>query len=289
MADNLDAFGNMVRSIRNLYNGVFETAKVQKRNEPYRNSVTSRGGILMADTLTELYEVTGLVARAYQDITSEGTPYDDEDGIVAGNELLLPDNSVLTPSQGWIFARVRPSYAYNTSPNSYNMIVDWSASANERITMLYNATNQKWSLWHTTDAGATTNHVEQTYNHAADELIEILVAWKTNGNASLWMQGLSVVTNGIPSGKIPAVSAAEIYLGVDRVTMANELEGLVDLMVMGIGEVTDDDAELFYAMPATPTIYEIPNNGTTLPSFLWLGNSLDHEPFGVAGEALAGA
>lgn len=278
MADSLD---NMVRVIRNVYNAVFETAEIKKSNTVYRYSVTSQSGILVSEDAALLRDVTGLYARAYTALENSGDPYDAEDGLISGVEVKIPDKSVAPIAQGWIFFKFTPSWAGGSPPHTTPYLF-----SNQPLSTVGWNIRYESGAWTLNYVVTTPESASVAYTHAADEQITVAASWAHPGDLKVWVNAIAPDTHTITKALIPEID--DHHIGWSGIDPGNELEATVQQVVAGIGTLTDDIVLALRDMPADATIYDIPEPVTTLPSFLWNGASLEHEPFGIYGESLYG-
>jgi hypothetical protein len=291
MANNLNAFDNMVRVIRNVYNAVFETASIQKRNQPYRMSVTTRSGILVGEIAAGL--VQALIARAWGGLILDAGTYSPGGGIISTTQLRTANSLHLGhPSQptivdnGWVMLRFTPSWASGAPP--YASVYAWSYHVSGLISLTYNGGN-----WIVNYSGS---NVSVAGSHAIGQKVTIIFAWsKTNNFLRIWRDSAAMVAATLPAAglAISGLATQPSYIGGSASFPTQGLGGTVQLAAWGTGVLTDDMATILKTAEDGADQYEFPLQMEAQLSFLWDGQIIDNPgsvyPLGVVGVSIVAA
>lgn len=291
--NNLNAFGNMVRVIRNLYNAVFETAQASKRNSPFRMSDTTASGLLIGQK--DVGVMQGILGRIWSALANSGTAYDDATGIVAGVTIRL-DNSDSGPLEhtsqgvnfdtGWIMARFTPSWASATPPTSPVYVFNNASGVLRGIQLRF--ASGAWT------GAYDTSVVNRTRSHTAGTKMTVIFAYsKANNYLRLWVNTDAMQTSTIAAAVI-VQGAQAINIGYAAHDAAKELKAVVHLFAMGTGVLTDEMATLLKAMPDGANQFQFPLATEAQLSFIWdggenLSSQNDNFSLGIVGVSLVAA
>lgn len=291
--NNLNAFGNMVRVIRNIYNAVFETAQASKRNSPFRMSDTTASGLLIGQK--DVGVMQGILGRIWSTLVNAGTAYDDATGIVAGVTIRLANGDsrpLVHPSQGanfdtgWIMARFTPSWASASPPTSPVYVFNNASGALRGIQLRF--ASGAWT------GAYDTSVVNRTRSHTAGTKMTVIFAYSKSGNyLRLWVNTDAMQSSTIAAAVITQ-GAQVIDIGYAAHDASKELKAVVHLFAMGTGVLTDEMATLLKAMPDGANQFQFPLSTNAQLSFLWDGgenltSQNDNFSLGVVGVSLVAA
>ena len=289
--NNLQAFGNMVRVIRNVYNAVFETAKASRRNSPFRMSDTTASGLMVGDLDSGVMQ--GILGRVWSPLVNTGgTAYVAATGIVDNVNIKLEanDSEPLTHGSqgvnwdtGWIMARFTSSWASATPPTTPVYVFNNAGAAVRGIQLRFAA-----GAW----TGAyDTSVVSRTRSHTALTKMTVIFAYSKSQNyLRIWVNADAMVVATVAAAVIPQ-SAEAINIGFATHDAGKELHSIVHLFAMGTGVLTDDMATLLKAMPDGANQFQFPIATEAQLSFIWDGGDIltsdkDNFSLGIAGVSL---
>jgi hypothetical protein len=289
MANNLNAFDNMVRVVRNVYNAVFETATIQKRNSPYRMSVTTRSGILIGEIAAGL--IQALIARVWGGVTLFAGTYSAGGGITSTTQIRLESSLQLGhPSQvstidaGWIMIRFTPSWASGSPP--YSPVYAWRYPGG--IILSYVGGNWVGEY--------NTSTVSVAGSHAIGQKVNLIFAWNKTGNfLRIWRDNAAMVQATLPAAALTNSNLSNSFtqIGYHGGDINKGLGATIQLLAWGTGVLTDDMATILKTAADGADQYEFPLQMEAQLSFLWDGQVIDNPgsvySLGVVGVSIVAA
>jgi hypothetical protein len=294
-SNNLQAFGNMIRVIRNMYNAVFETATAAKRNTPFRMSTTTTSGIVIGQVAAGAFQ--GILGRIWSPLVNTGaTTYVAATGIVDNVNIKLQalDSEPLShPSQGanwdtgWIMARFTPSWASASQPTNPVYVFNNAGAGVPGIQLYYQSPN--WVGVY----GTSTVSRGHTWAGGPPK-ITVFFAWSKSQNyLRAWASNFAMASNTVSSAVV-ARSAEAINIGFATHDAGKELHAKVHLYAMGTGVLTDEMVTLLKAMPDGANQFQFPVATEAQLSFLWDGGDVltsdqDNFSLGIVGVSVVAA
>lgn len=245
-----------IRTISNLYRGVFERA-VPRLNQVISTFFTiSEAEPVMTETSGYFNPVP---FRYYAPLTvTAGTGITYNAGGTTASRIEY-GKGIIATAQGWFAARFRPSW--NASDGVLHYVFAAQVDATHRIILTKTAANN-WVL--ESHDGATNNTVSVAATHVSGNDVTLICKWVA-GNIYISLNGAAFTS--AARGSNPSF-ASLVSVDFGSLAAANAITATVWWMMMGESTLVDADATLMHAYGNTAPVYG--SNLSYAQAYSWL-------------------